>query len=341
MNVIREIERINEKELQNGIYGGSGKGSWHEKYKDSAWVYVGGLPYELTEGDIICVMSQWGEIEDINLVREKATNKSQGFAFVKYEDQRSTILAVDNFNGIQILQRTIRVDHVNQYKLPKEVREKEEELLEENPDAEVQIGPGHAYKSQELQTEYTVNSGVNLWAKPFASDSSRVISTNVNSESVKMSKKKKSKDGKGRKEHKKKHKKHRRSEENEDEDGPKEHFCKKTRRDDSSQENDTSRVAPLHTVAAKISVQKLPPPPTGGWCLAVQYFSSHILASYLCSRLLWCLDGNAFSWRGRRDPSLIAQAEEERRRQRLQEKRGGEPTRRDEFTGFGGMHRRR
>jgi len=33
-----------------------------------------------------------------------------------YEDQRSTILAVDNLNGTTILERTIRVDHVKNYK---------------------------------------------------------------------------------------------------------------------------------------------------------------------------------------------------------------------------------
>jgi RNA-binding motif X-linked protein 2 len=58
MNVVREIERLNEKELQKG-----GKGpSWHDEYKDSAWIYVGGLPYDLSEGDVICVFSQWGEV---------------------------------------------------------------------------------------------------------------------------------------------------------------------------------------------------------------------------------------------------------------------------------------
>jgi len=68
---------------------------------------AGGFSFELSEGDIICVMSQWGEVEDINLVRDKETNKSRGFAFIKYEDQRSTILAVDNFNGIKLLGRLV------------------------------------------------------------------------------------------------------------------------------------------------------------------------------------------------------------------------------------------
>lgn len=82
MNVVKEIERINEEELKLGIYGGISKGSWHSKYKDTAWVFLGGFSYELSEGDIICVMSQWGEIEDINLVREKSTNKSMGTYFI-------------------------------------------------------------------------------------------------------------------------------------------------------------------------------------------------------------------------------------------------------------------
>lgn len=38
--------------------------------------------------------SRYGEIVDVNLVRDKGTGKSKGFAFVAYEDQRSTVLAV-------------------------------------------------------------------------------------------------------------------------------------------------------------------------------------------------------------------------------------------------------
>jgi len=95
--------------------------SWHNEYKDSAWIFIGGLPYDLTEGDIICVFSQYGEIVHINLVRDLATGKSKGFAFICYEDQRSTILAVDNLNGMKLIGRLVRVDHVHTYKLPKDL----------------------------------------------------------------------------------------------------------------------------------------------------------------------------------------------------------------------------
>lgn len=45
---------------------------------------------------------RYGEIVNINLVRDKATGRSRGFSFICYEDQRSTILAVDNLNGIKV-----------------------------------------------------------------------------------------------------------------------------------------------------------------------------------------------------------------------------------------------
>ncbi|GHJ89346.1 hypothetical protein NliqN6_5748 [Naganishia liquefaciens] len=116
MNVIREINRINERELELG--GDGTKASWHDDYKDSAYVFVGGLPFELTEGDVITIMSQFGEVVDINMPRDKETGKPKGFAFVMYEDQRSTVLAVDNLTGGKVLGRTIRVDHVKDYKQP-------------------------------------------------------------------------------------------------------------------------------------------------------------------------------------------------------------------------------
>ena len=51
--------------------------------------------------------------------RDKTTGKSKGFAFLMYEDQRSTVLAVDNLNGAKVRGRTLKVDHVKNYKQPK------------------------------------------------------------------------------------------------------------------------------------------------------------------------------------------------------------------------------
>ncbi|KAL8625541.1 hypothetical protein ACOMHN_014630 [Nucella lapillus] len=124
----KNILKLNQRELDLGVTG-KNKKSWHDEYKDSAWVFIGGLPYDLTEGDVVCVFSQYGEVVNVNLVRDKSTGKSKGYAFLCYEDQRSTVLAVDNLNTIKVLGRIIRVDHVADYKKPKEKGDEDEVTL--------------------------------------------------------------------------------------------------------------------------------------------------------------------------------------------------------------------
>jgi len=116
-NRIKEIANACNRELELGTPSSA---SWHAEYKHSAYVFAGGLPYKLNEGDIIQVFSQVGEIVDCNLLRDGKTGKSKGSCFIAYEDQRSTVLAVDNFNGTKILGRTIYCDHVKQYRIPDE-----------------------------------------------------------------------------------------------------------------------------------------------------------------------------------------------------------------------------
>ena len=71
--------KMNEDELAHGLSGTSG--SWHAQYKGNAWVYCGGFDPRLNEGDVLAVFSQYGEIEDLHLVRDTDTGKSKGFAF--------------------------------------------------------------------------------------------------------------------------------------------------------------------------------------------------------------------------------------------------------------------
>ncbi|CAK4906338.1 unnamed protein product [Aphanomyces euteiches] len=172
MNVIKEIQRLNEQELEQGV---SYEGSWHHIYRELAWVYVGSLSYELTEGDILCVFSQVGEIEDINLVRDKDTGKSLGFCFIKYENHLSTVLAVDNFNGAMLLERMLRVDHVHKYKLPKELRDKEDDEGVLDDDAELRGQPGHAYEGKELANKYDIHQGVDVFKVKMTKDEKKKL----------------------------------------------------------------------------------------------------------------------------------------------------------------------
>ncbi|GAV55530.1 hypothetical protein ZYGR_0AV01620 [Zygosaccharomyces rouxii] len=110
MNQIKATERINEAELSQGIL--THEQSWHYEYRNQAYIFIGGLHKELTEADVLTVFSQYGVPVDLKLVRDRENGESRGFAYLKYEDQRSSVLAVDNLNGARIAGRRIRVDHV-------------------------------------------------------------------------------------------------------------------------------------------------------------------------------------------------------------------------------------
>lgn len=57
----------------------------------------------------------------MKLHRDKDTGKSKGFCFLRYQDPKSCVLAVDNFNGTNLLNRKISVNHVKEYKNPEEM----------------------------------------------------------------------------------------------------------------------------------------------------------------------------------------------------------------------------
>lgn len=93
-------------------------------------------------------------------MRDKKTKKSRGFAFVAYVDQRSTDVAVDNLNGVLICGRNIKVDHVKEFKIPKENTEVAEgELVEEKaykPSGPDGKGWGNFRKLDEEETKRIV-----------------------------------------------------------------------------------------------------------------------------------------------------------------------------------------
>ena len=150
---------MNADELAHGIAGTSA--SWHEQYKNNAWVFAGGLAENLNEGDVLAVFSQYGEIEDLHLVRDPDSGKSKGFGFLKYEDERSTVLAVDNLNGYTLLGKTLRVDHTD-YRPPQK-KKSEIQAEEAKGVAHVMQTAGHAYVGKDLATNHSLDEGVDVF----------------------------------------------------------------------------------------------------------------------------------------------------------------------------------
>lgn len=129
----------------------STEASWHADYRDTAYIYIGGLPFDLTEGDVIAIFSQFGEPVYVNLIRDKESGKSKGFAFLKYEDQRSTDLAVDNLGGGTVMGRLLKVDHTR-YKRKDDEEEAEREQALRGQTA-TQNGDGHGSQTSDGEGE--------------------------------------------------------------------------------------------------------------------------------------------------------------------------------------------
>lgn len=108
MHRIQRIQNYNKSELEKCV---PPEASWHRDYKDTAYIYIGGLSTDLSEGDIITIFSQYGEPVWFKLARDRETGKSRGFGWLKYEDQRSCDLAVDNLGGASFMGRQLNVDH--------------------------------------------------------------------------------------------------------------------------------------------------------------------------------------------------------------------------------------
>ena len=101
------------------------------------------------------MFSQFGEPVSINLVRDKETGKSKGFAFLKYEDQRSTDLAVDNLGGATVSGRILKVDHTR-YKRKEEEEERELEMeraMRAGDSRSRNGGVGSAESSEEIEEQ--------------------------------------------------------------------------------------------------------------------------------------------------------------------------------------------
>lgn len=64
-------------------------------------LYVGNMPYSTEEGDLRELFSQAGTVDSVSVMRDMATGRARGFAFVEMaseEDAQNAINTLNNFN---------------------------------------------------------------------------------------------------------------------------------------------------------------------------------------------------------------------------------------------------
>ena len=73
-------------------------------------LYVGGLPYAVTDQRLEEVFSEHGTIESARVVTDRDTGRSRGFGFVEMENQSEAESAISALNGTDLDGRTLTVN---------------------------------------------------------------------------------------------------------------------------------------------------------------------------------------------------------------------------------------
>ena len=76
----------------------------------SSKLYVGGLPYSVTDGRLQEIFEAHGTVESARVISDKFTGQSRGFGFVEMGSGSEAQKAIEALNGTQLDGRTLVVN---------------------------------------------------------------------------------------------------------------------------------------------------------------------------------------------------------------------------------------
>ncbi|MDC0948100.1 RNA-binding protein [Gammaproteobacteria bacterium] len=73
-------------------------------------IYVGNLPYSMTDDALREIFEAYGSVDRAAVISDKFTGRSKGFGFVEMSDNGEAQAAVDKLNGSNVDGRDLRVN---------------------------------------------------------------------------------------------------------------------------------------------------------------------------------------------------------------------------------------
>lgn len=73
-------------------------------------LYVGNLPFSTTDEQLRDMFEQHGRTQSVNVIVDRETGRSRGFAFVEFETQEGARAALEALDGKEIEGRPLRVN---------------------------------------------------------------------------------------------------------------------------------------------------------------------------------------------------------------------------------------
>jgi cold-inducible RNA-binding protein len=73
-------------------------------------IFVGNLDFSATESSVRSLFEPYGNVERVNLVTDRDTGRSRGFAFVEMSDSSEADRAIAALNGVDLGGRSLNVN---------------------------------------------------------------------------------------------------------------------------------------------------------------------------------------------------------------------------------------
>lgn len=73
-------------------------------------IYVGNLPYSVTDNDLRETFSRYGSVDQVNLIADRFSGESKGFGFVEMANNSEADAAIKGLNGSDLKGRNITVN---------------------------------------------------------------------------------------------------------------------------------------------------------------------------------------------------------------------------------------
>jgi len=73
-------------------------------------LYVGNLPFEITEDELVNLFGQYGTVESCNIITDRNTGQCKGFAFIEMSSKKEGEAAIEGLNETDLNGRTIKVN---------------------------------------------------------------------------------------------------------------------------------------------------------------------------------------------------------------------------------------
>jgi len=87
-------------------------------------IYVGQLPYSVTEEELREMFLQYGEVSSLNLIMDKYSGQSKGFGFIEMPDNSEADQAIKGLNKTMVKGREIKVNQAEERRKKKTFRNK-------------------------------------------------------------------------------------------------------------------------------------------------------------------------------------------------------------------------